>query len=46
MMSVAILKKVSRNVPKIFDFSFIFQEADVLKFSLFAANPETYEKSF
>ena len=31
MMSVAILKKVSGNVFKIFDFSFIFQEADELK---------------
>ena len=30
-MSVAILKKVSENVPNIFDFSFIFQKADVLK---------------
>ena len=31
MMSVAILKKVSENVPKSFDFSVIFQKADVLK---------------
>ena len=55
MMSVAIFKKMSGNVPKIFDFSFIFQEADVLNhnryyirmtFSLFDDNPETYEKNF
>ena len=31
MMSVAILKKVSGNLLKILDFSFIFQEADVRK---------------
>ena len=31
MMLVAILKKVSVNLPKIFDFSLIFQKADALK---------------
>ena len=31
MMSVAILKKVSENVPNIFSFSLIFQGTDVLK---------------
>ena len=29
MMSVAILKKVSENIPKIFTFPRTFQEADV-----------------
>ena len=31
MMSVAILKKVSANVPKILDFSFIFQDNKLIK---------------
>ena len=55
MMSVAILKKVSGNVPKIFDFLSFFKRPMCLNhnnyhirmtFSLFADNPETYEKNF
>ena len=55
MMSVAILKKVSEHVPKIFDFLLFFKRPMCLNqskyyirmtFSLFADNPETYEKNF
>ena len=55
MMSVAILKKVFENVPNIFDFLLLFNRPMCLKhgkyciritFSLFADNPETYEKAF
>ena len=55
MMSVAILKKVSGNVLNIFDFLLFFKRPMCLNhneycirmtFSLFAHNPETYEKNF
>ena len=55
MMSVAILKKMSENVPKISDFLLLFKRPMCLNhgnyhirmaFSLFADNPETYENNF